>query len=276
MKSSSTTTTALERNNVTVSGAGSQAIVFLHGLGSDQSHWRLIVPHFEDRYQVVLLDLVGAGQSDTSAYNHARYGSLAGHADDLLNVMSELALHDAIFVGHSVGSMIGVLAAIREPQRFAKLVLISPSPRFINEKGYMGGFEQKDINELLLAMESNYNGWSEAIAPVMMGDDYPELVMELSNSFMRTNPSIAQHFARVTFFSDTRPDLHFLNTPTLIIQSKHDVIAPLAVGQYLNEQLPDSQLKVIDTKGHCPQLTASQETLAALDKFIQDSYLMHH
>jgi sigma-B regulation protein RsbQ len=267
-----TSTPILERSNVTISGAsgpGRQTVVLLHGLGGDQTMWRLLAPAFEDRYQVVLLDLIGAGKSDLSAYSEATHSTLDGHATDLLGVLSALALHDTIFVGHSVSAMIGVLAAVREPERFAKMVLISPSPRFINEVDYAGGFEQKDINELLAAMEGDYLGWSHGFAPVMMGQrESPELVMELTNSFVRTNPEIAKHFARVTFFSDTRAELDFLAIPTLIIQSAHDVIAPLAVGHYINEQLADSRMVVIETGGHCPHLSAPQETLSAMDKFL--------
>ena len=231
--------------------------------------WRLLVPAFEKRCQVVLLDLVEAGASDPEAHSHVAHGSLGGHATDLLAVMSALNIYDAVFVGHSVGAMIGMLAAIREPNRFARMVLISPSPRFINENGYTGGFEQSDINELLTAMEQDYHGWSQAMAPVMMGkNERPELVMELSNSFMRTNPEIARHFARVTFFSDNRAELSHLATPTLIVQSARDVIAPLCVGHYINEHLSDSHMVVIETGGHCPHLTAPQETLSAIDSFL--------
>lgn len=265
-------TAILERSNVTISGAsgpGTPAMVFLHGLGADQASWRLLVPHFEPAYQIIQFDLVGAGGSQLSHYNRERHGNLAGHADDLLDVLRTLALHDVVFVGHSVGAMIGVIAAVREPQRFRKMVLISPSPRFINEKGYAGGFEQKDINELLAAMDADYHGWSRGISPVMMGaDESPELVMELTNSFVRTNPEIARHFARVTFLSDTRAELGFLTMPTLVVQSAHDVIAPLAVGHYLNEQLADSRIAVIETGGHCPHLSAPQQTLAAIDGFL--------
>ena len=268
-------TAVLERSNVTISGITgptAQTIVFLHGLGGDQHDWHLVAPAFEDRYRVVVLDLIGAGKSDQSAYRPtAAHSTLAGHATDLLGVLSALALHDVVFVGHSVAAMIGVIAAVREPQRFAKMVLISPSPRFINEKGYAGGFEQQDINELLGAMESDYRGWSQGFAPVMMGQhERPELVLELTNSFLRTNPAIAKHFARVTFFSDTRTELGFLTIPTLIVQSAHDVIAPLAVGHYLQEQLADSRLVVVATNGHCPHLSAPQETLAALDAFLAE------
>ena len=266
-------TATLERSNVTISGAsgpGTPVMVFLHGLGADQASWRLLAPHFEKDYQLVQLDLVGAGGSQLGEYSRERHGSLAGHADDLLAVMRSLALYDVVFVGHSVGAMIGVVAAVKEPQRFKKMVLISPSPRFINEKGYAGGFEQKDINELLAAMEADYHGWSQGIAPVMMGaDESPELVMELTNSFVRSNPEIARHFARVTFLSDTRAELAFLTTPTLVVQSAHDVIAPLAVGHYINEQLADSRIEVIETGGHCPHLSAPQQTLAAIDGFLK-------
>ena len=229
-----------------------------------------MAPAFEDQYRVVVLDLIGAGKSDQAAYRPpTTHSTLAGHATDLLSVLSALALHDVVFVGHSVAAMIGVIAAVREPQRFAKMVLISPSPRFINEKGYAGGFEQKGINELLGAMESDYNGWSHGFAPVMMGQHEPaELIMGLTNSFVRTNPEIAKHFARVTFFSDTRAELGFLTIPTLIVQSAHDVIAPLAVGHYINEQLADSRMVVVETGGHCPHLSAPQETLSAVDHFL--------
>ena len=262
----------LERSSVTITGAAGlnrPALVFLHGLGADQATWRLLAPHFEPHYQLVQLDLVGAGRSRQADYDRDRHGNLAGHATDLLDVLRILALDDVVFVGHSVGAMIGVIAAVREPRRFSKMVLISPSPRFINEKGYAGGFEQQDINELLAAMEADYHGWSRGIAPVMMGpDESPELVMELTNSFINSNPEIARHFARVTFLSDTRAELSFLDTPTLVVQSAHDVIAPLVVGHYINEHLANSRIAVIDTGGHCPHLSAPQQTLAAIDRFL--------
>ena len=243
-------------------------MVFLHGLGSDQTSWHRVAPAFADRYQLVLLDLVGAGKSDTASYEYTKYASLNAHADDLLAVLRELDLREVVFVGHSVASMIGVLAAIKEPKRFGRLVLLAPSPRFVNDAGYVGGFEQKDIQELLAAMEANYYGWSEGMAPVMTDASRPEIVLELTNSFFHTNPAIAQHFARVTFLSDHRADLPFLTTPALILQCAHDVIAPLAVGTYLNENLMDSLLVVIDTPGHCAHLTAPAETLREIEFFL--------
>ena len=268
---STTSTDILRRSNVTLTGqtGDAPAIVFLHGLGSDQSSWRLLAPAFEDRYQVVCLDLIGAGKSDPAAYDYARYGSLRAHAADLLAVLRELNLDNVVFVGHSVSSIIGVLAAIEEPARFGRLVLLSPSPRFVNAKGYAGGFEQKDISELLAAMEQDYNGWVQGISPVMMGASNHELIMELTNSFLQTNPAVAQHFARVTFLADHRADLPLLTTPTLLLQCAHDVIAPLSVGIYLNEHLAGSQLTIIDTPGHCAQLTAPDQTLAAIEDFLE-------
>ena len=266
----SSSSAILEKSNVTVSGSGTQTLVFLHGLGADQSQWRLVAPSYEDRYQVVLLDLVGAGQSDCQAYDpHARHSSLQGHANDLLDVLRALDLQEVVFVGHSISAMIGVLAALREPTRFAKLVLLSPSPRFLNDTGYIGGFEQTDIHELLAAMDHDYTGWSSMMAPVLIGaGQRPELVLEMSNSFVHTNPDIARHFARVTFLSDHREVLPFLLTPTLILQSAHDVVAPLAVGLYLQQQLVDSELVVIETTGHCPHLSAPEQTRAAINGFL--------
>ncbi|MGI4871426.1 MAG: alpha/beta fold hydrolase [Janthinobacterium lividum] len=264
-------TSTLRRSNVTVSGIAGPAptIVFLHGLGSDQSTWRLLAPAFERRYRVVLLDLIGAGQSDTTAYDYAHYGSLQAHADDLLEVLTDLAIPAVTFVGHSVSSMIGVLAAIRAPERFERLVLLSPSPRFANTQGYHGGFEPQDIRELLAAMDANYSAWSHGIAPVMMGAGHPALTLELTNSFLQTNPGIARHLAQVTFNCDHRADLPLLTTPTLLVQCAHDVIAPLAVGIYLHENLIASQLVVIDTPGHCAHLTAPVQTLSEIEKFLR-------
>ena len=262
---------ALRRSNVVISGQPSPApaIVFLHGLGADQTSWHRIAPAFQDRYQVLLLDLVGSGKSDIASYDYAKYGSLSAHADDLLAVLHELDLHEVVFVGHSISSMIGVLAAIKEPKRFARLVLLAPSPRFVNAEGYHGGFEQKDVQELLAAMENNYYGWSEAIAPMMTDANNPEIVMELTNSFFQTQPAIAQHFARVTFYSDHRADLPLLTTPTLILQCAHDAIAPVAVGTYLHENLVDSQLILIDTPGHSAHLTAPQAVINEIEHFLQ-------
>jgi sigma-B regulation protein RsbQ len=262
----------LKRNNVTVSGVGTQTMVFVHGFGCNQQMWRLVAPEFAAEYRVVLLDLVGAGQSDLAAYDPAHYSSLDAHAEDVLAVLHTLDLHDVVLVGHSVGATIAMLAAIEEPDRVAQLVLVAPSPRYLNDVGYVGGFEPADINELLEDMGNNYLGWSGAFAPVVMSHpDRPELAAELNSSFCRTDPTIAQHFARVTFLSDNRADLPLVHTPSLIIQCAHDVIAPAAVGAYMHRHLPDSTLVVLDTSGHCPHLSMPQATRTAIQDFLRST-----
>jgi len=261
--------TALRRNNVKVLGTGDKAMVFAHGYGCDQNMWRLITPAFRNEYRIVLFDHVGAGQSDASAYSRVKYNSLSGYAADVLELCRELDLAKPVFVGHSVSAMIGVLAAIEEPERFEKLVLIGPSPCYIDEGDYVGGFTRRDIEGLLDSLDSNYLGWSSTMAPVIMGNsDRPELGEELTNSFCRTDPEIARHFARVTFLSDNRADLPKLKTPSLLIQCSEDVIAPRAVGEYLHRALPESRLMVLDATGHCPHLSAPEETIAAMKTFV--------
>jgi sigma-B regulation protein RsbQ len=262
----------LARNNVTVTGTGTQAMVLVHGFGCDQKMWRLLVPAFEDRYRVVLLDLVGAGQSDLAAYDPARYASLEAHAEDVLEVLAALDLYDVVLVGHSVSASIGMLAAIRAPERVGRLVMVAPSPRFLNDVGYTGGFERADIDELLDTMDNNYLGWAAALTPVIMGQPGDsELTSELHQSFCRTNPVIARHFARVTFLADNRAELPRVHTPCLIIQSAHDALAPPAVGTYLHQQLADSQLVVLPTTGHCPHLSEPQGTIAAIEAFLEQT-----
>jgi len=245
-------------------------MLFAHGYGCDQAMWRFITPAFQDTHRLVLFDHVGAGQSDLAAYSRTRYSTLRGYAEDVLEICRELDLKDTLFVGHSVSSMIGVLAAIAEPSRFAKLILIGPSPCYINNDGdYVGGFNRADIDGLLESLESNYLGWSSSMAPAIMGNpDRPELGTELTNSFCRTNPEIAKHFARVTFLSDNRADLPKVKTRSLILQCSDDLIAPEAVGRYLHQQLPDSELRVLKATGHCPHLSAPEETIEAIRAFL--------
>ncbi len=261
----------LKRNNVKVLGRGSQPILFAHGYGCDQNMWRFITPAFEDSYKIVLFDHVGHGQSDAAAFDPARYATLHGYADDILAICRELDLEDVIFVGHSVSAMIGVLAAIKEPERFDRLVLIGPSPRYINDDGYVGGFKQEDIEGLLDFLDSNHLGWSSTMAPVIMGNpDRPELGEELTNSFCRTDPEIAKHFARVTFLSDNRADLPNVTTRALILQCSQDAIAPEAVGRYMHQKLPGSRFVQLRATGHCPNLSAPEETIAAMEAFLRD------
>jgi sigma-B regulation protein RsbQ len=259
----------LKRNNVKISGTGQKPMMFAHGFGCDQNMWRFVAPAFENEYKVILFDHVGAGQSDLSAYNRTKYSTLNGYADDVLEICRELDVAGGIFVGHSVSAMIGVLAAIKEPEHFEKLVLIGPSPCYINDRDYVGGFAREDIEAMLDFLGSNYLGWSRTMAPAIMDNpDRPELGEELTNSFCRTDPEIANDFARVTFLSDNRADLPKLKTRTLILQCSNDVIAPETVGRYMHRALDNSRLVVMKATGHCPNLSAPEETIAAMRAFL--------
>lgn len=263
-----TATDVLRRNNVTVSGSG-RPIVFQHGFGCSQEMWRFVTPGFDD-HQVVLYDLVGAGGSDLSAYRPGKYDSLDGYAGDLLEVLEALDLHDVVFVGHSVSSMIGVIAANRDPSRFGALVLVGPSPRYIDDAGYTGGFSQADIDALLDSLDANYVDWSTAMAPAIMGNaDRPELGAELTESFCKADPAIARHFARVTFLSDSRDDLPAVSVPTLVLQCTDDAIAPHAVGEYVHRSIPESTFRLLRATGHCPNLSAPDEVIAAVRDFLR-------
>lgn len=259
------------RHNVKVSGPeDAQPMLFAHGFGCDQHMWRHVAPAFDDDFRVVLFDHVGAGGSDLASWDAERHSSLAGYADDVVGIITELDLHDVVFVGHSVSAMIGVLAEKRAPERFDKLVLVGPSPRYVDDAGYVGGFTERDIQELLDSLDSNYLGWSTTMAPVIMGnDDRPGLGQELTESFCRTDPDIARSFARVTFLSDSRADLPGVGVPTLVLQCSNDVIAPREVGRFVAEQIPRSSLVQLEATGHCPNLSAPDETVAAIAAFVR-------
>jgi sigma-B regulation protein RsbQ len=260
----------LTRNNVTVAGPqDGRVMLFAHGFGCDQHMWRYVAPAFEDRYRTVLFDYVGAGASDLSAYDPDRYDSLDGYARDVLEICAALDVHDAVFVGHSVSAMVGVLAAGAEPDRFGALVLIGPSPRYIDDDDYIGGFGAGDIDALLESLDSNYLGWSTQMAPVIMANaDRPELGAELTESFCRTDPEIQKRFARATFLSDNRSDLGKVSVPTLVLQCSDDVIAPDTVGTYVHEHIPGSRLIKLAATGHCPNLSAPGETANAIEAFL--------
>lgn len=259
----------LRRNNVTVVGNGDTPMLFAHGYGCDQHMWRLIAPAFTDTHRLILFDHVGAGQSDLSAYDRDKYRSLQGYAEDMLEICDELDVRHGVFVGHSVSAMIGVLAAIQEPDRFDHLVLVGPSPRYIDDDDYIGGFTEQDIKELLEFQDSNFLGWSATLAPVIMGnDDRPGLAEELRNSFCRTDPEIAKQFAAVTFLSDNRADLPHARVRSLVLQCQEDAIAPMPVGAYVQRQLPDAEMVVLNATGHCPHLSAPEETIAAIRAFL--------
>ena len=262
-----------EQHNVHVMGpADAQPLVFAHGYGCDQNMWRLVAPHFADRYRVVLFDHIGAGASDLSAYDPARYGSLDGYAADVVELCHALELENVIFVGHSVSATIGILAAAASPELFSALVLVGPSPRYINDDDYVGGFSPADIDELLASLDSNYLGWSSAIAPVIMGHpDRPELGDELEQSFCRTDPEIARRFAHVTFLSDNRADLGRVEVPALVLQCSDDVIAPVSVGEYVRDHMPNASMVMLNATGHCPHLSAPTETTAAIEQFLESA-----
>ena len=256
------------RNNICVTGRGERAMMFSHGFGCDQNMWRLVAPAFQTDFRTILFDHVGAGRSDLAAYDRRKYASLDGYADDVVEIGRALHLTNAVFVGHSVSAMIGALASIKAPQLFESLVMVGPSPRYIDDEGYEGGFSAAQIEELLASLDDNHMGWSAAMAPAIMGNpDRPELAEELTNSFCRTDPDIAKHFARVTFTSDNRADLPNVNARTLVLQTKEDIIANERVGEYVHQHLPNSMFVILDATGHCPNLSAPAEVIAAIQAF---------
>jgi len=256
----------LARNNVQELGnPAGRPIVFAHGFGCSQEVWRKVVPYFLDEYRVILFDHVGAGGSDLTAYDRGKYDSLHGYADDILGILNALDLHDVVFVGHSVSTMMGVLASIADPARFAKLVLVGPSPRYVNDGDYVGGFSQADIDALLDSLDANYLGWSATMAPVIAGNpDRPEVGEELTGLFCATDPAIGRHFARVTFLSDNRADLPHVTVPTVVLQCSDDVIAPTVVGAYVRASIPGSTLVHLAASGHLPNLSAPDELAAVI------------
>ena len=257
------------RNHVHVSGKGAATMVFIHGYGCDQTMWRLLAPSYRDRFRVVTYDLTGCGQSELSAYDRSKYGSLHGHAADLLEIVDSVTNGPVVIVGHSVGATIGMLATIAAPQRFAAQVMVGPSPCFINDGDYVGGFSRSDIDELLDAMDANYLGWSRSVAPMIMGaPNQPLLRDELTERFCHNDPEIARHFGRVTFLADHRADVPRSTVPALILQCSDDLIAPRVVGDWLHRHLPASTLRVIQNVGHCPHMSAPTESSRAIDAFL--------
>ena len=263
------TTNIVARNNIITFGEGQQPIVFAHGFGCDQNMWRFVTPSFEKEYKIILFDYVGCGASDLSAYNIERYSSLQGYAQDLLEVCEAMNVRDAIFVGHSVSSMIGLLASLYAPQYFKRIIMIGPSPRYINDVDYNGGFSRRDIEGLLETMDKNYIGWANFLAPAVMGNsDRPELGEELTQSFCSTDPVIARRFAEVTFFSDNRQDIKKARVPSLVMQCAEDIIAPVEVGYYMEANMPGSTLRLMKASGHCPHLSAPDETVAIIKDYL--------
>ena len=259
----------IRRNNVRIFGKGRQPMLFAHGFGCDQNMWRYITPAFENDYRIILFDYVGSGKSDVGSYHPERYASLQGYAQDVLDICAELNLSKVIFVGHSVSSMVGLLAAVEEPRYFEKLVLVGPSPRYINDGDYIGGFEKADIEGLLDTMEKNYIGWANFLAPAIMGNkDRPALGEELAESFCSTDPVIARQFAQTTFFSDNRQDLRKVKIPALVLQCSDDMIAPVEVGTYVAREVPNSTLRIMKATGHCPHMSEPEETITLIKEYL--------
>ncbi|KLT64773.1 alpha/beta fold hydrolase [Pedobacter sp. BMA] len=259
----------LKRNNVHVKGTGTSPMMFAHGFGCDQNMWRLVVPAFEQSHQIILFDHVGAGLSDLTAYNPSKYEELDGYAMDILEIANTLQLKDVIFVGHSVSAIMGILAAAKSPELFRALVLVSPSPCYINDGDYIGGFSRIEIGELLTSLDTNHMGWSMTMAPLIMANaDRAELSEELTNSFCRTDPTIAKQFARATFLTDSRSILPDCKTPALILQCSDDIIAPVSVGEFMHKEMPNSELVILEATGHCPHLSAPEETITAIQNFL--------
>lgn len=259
----------IERNNIKVSGLGDETILFAHGYGCDQRIWKSVAPAFEKDYEVVLFDHVGAGHSDLSKYDRTKYSTLWGYADDLAEIVEALDINGAVFVGHSVSTMIGILAAIKNPKLFKRLILIGPSPCYFNEMGYDGGFSYDAINQMLQQVDTNYESWAKAMVPIIMGNsDRPALSQELLETFCQNQPDIARHFAYVTFLADHRSDLPKLDLPSLILQCSQDSIAPLSVGHYLNRELRHSELVILNATGHCPHVSAPLETISTIQNYL--------
>lgn len=259
---------AASTNNVHSYGDPSgQPVLFAHGFGCDQGMWRAMAPYFESDYRVLLFDHVGMGGSDLAAYDPDDYATLDGYATDVVAICEDLDLRDVILVGHSVSSMIGALAVRKAPERFARMVMVCPSPRYIDDPatGYVGGFSAADIEDLLDTLSANYLGWSATMAPVIVGNpDRPQLGEDLTERFCQVDPVIAAQFARATFLSDNRADLPHVQVPTLVLQTRDDAIAPEAVGEYVAAHLPDATLSTLDAVGHCPNLAAPEETATAI------------
>ncbi|CDN42343.1 alpha/beta fold hydrolase [Paenibacillus sp. P22] len=258
------------RNNVQVTGSGTQHLIFAHGFGCGQNMWRFVAPAFEEQYKVVLFDFVGSGKSDIRAYNPVRYGNLDGYAQDVLDICEALETRDAILVGHSVGAMIGILASIRRPEYFERLILIGPSARYINDlPDYIGGFEREDLLALLDMMDKNDQGWASYLAPVIMGNPgRPQLSAELERSFCATDPKVARRFAEATFLSDYRGELGQVKVPSLILQCAEDVIAPLEAGAYITHHMPGGEFQLMDATGHCPHMSHPEETIRLIQAYL--------
>lgn len=261
----------VKRFNVNISGNGKQPLLFAHGLGCDQQMWRFITTAFEKDYKIVLFDNIGSGKSDPAYYDKENYSSLQGYANDILAIAEALALKDIIFVGHAVSSMTGLLAAISAPEIFRKIIMVSPSPCYINDKNYTGGFEKKDIELLLDDMGKNFYKWAVSFAPVsMQNPGRPQLTKELDDRMCHSDPAITIDFAKAAFLADHRNDLPKLKMPSLIMQCSEDILAPVQVGEYMQKNMPQSTLRIMKATGHCPHISAPEETIEIMKQFLKE------
>lgn len=263
------------RNNVKINGNGEQVIIFAPGFGCDQNMWRLVTPAFQEDYRTILFDYVGSGNSDYQAYDSSKYRELNGYAQDVIDICRSLELKEVIFIGHSVGSVIGMLASIQDPKLFKKLIMIGPSPYYLNDPpNYKGGFEKEDLEGLINMMELNYIGWANYLSKVIMKNpERPQLSKELEESFCSTDPVIAREFAIATFFSDYRDCLRQVEVPSLILQCSDDAIAPQTVGNYMQQHMPNSQLRLMKATGHCPHMSHAEETIELIREYLTSNEL---
>lgn len=258
-----------QRFSITEKGSGTSPMIFIHGYGCDQNMWRLVTPYFEPSHRIILYDQIGAGNSDISAFLKSKYATLQGYADDLILICDTMGLSKITVVGHSVSGMISLLAAKKRPDLFEHLIMVGPSPCYLNDEDYQGGFTRESLEQLLEFLEINHQSWSVQMAPVIMGNhDRPELAMELESSFCRTDPDIAHHFARTTFLSDHRSDLDDVKTPSLIIQCDEDAIAPVSVGEYMQAKMPNAQLALLHSEGHCPHISAPDLVAKTIQNYL--------
>lgn len=261
----------IRRNNVQITGTGQQVMLMAHGFGCNQLMWRFLTPHLSSQYKLVLFDYVGSGASNLAAYSRQKYADLDGYAQDIVDICTSLDLHDVVLVGHSVSSIISLLAARQIPQRIHSIVMVCPSPCFLNDPPeYMGGFNKADLTELIDLMDKNYIGWAQYLAPLVAGNAEQDFVSaELAESFCSTNPISAKNFAKATFFSDYRALLPQNTHPVLLLQSQTDALAALCVGEYMHKQTPNSVLQVVEAKGHCLHMTHPQQVAAHIVQFMQ-------
>jgi len=260
----------IKRNNINISGKGKKPIIFAPGFGCDQTVWKDVLPAFEEDYQVILFDYVGFGGSDISAFNSVKYGKLSGYVQDVLDVCAVLDLKEAIFVGHSVSSMIGLLASNAEQSYFSHLIMIGPSPCYLNDPpDYYGGFEKEDLENLIDMMEKNYIGWANVFSSTLINNaERTDAAKELEDRFCSTDPLIATTFAKACFFTDSRQDITKAKVPSLILQCTEDIIAPKGVGEYLKRNMPNSEITYMNTSSHCPHISDPDETILSIKNYL--------